>query len=152
MDRRVIIAVQKYYPQGIPTHEVEHALGMAFAFAASLGGPEAPAVPKVATSAPRPVAPVQAKRPRGRPPGSKSKKVKAPVARPAPAPEALASGDSLADRARELLQTRGPMLAKDVEAELHVAPHPLFARIGAKPVDEVELEDGQILKRYGLPA
>lgn len=144
MDRRVVVAIQRAYREGIPPSEIERALDIVESFAGALLAPSPAQAPRpaVAKASPPPVT----KRPRGRP---RSKSPKPPAARVA---QPAAVADSRAEQARQALRTNGPMTAPQLQAALGLeedAAHPLLARIGAKPVGEIELADGTVLKTYG---
>lgn len=144
MDRRVLVAVQKLYPQGIPPPEIERALVTAEAYASALAIAY-PAIDKPAAQ--RPTAPPGR---RGRPPKAKSARVAAPPAAVSP----TEGEPSRAAQARAALAV-GPLTAPQLQEALALEPgaaHPLLARIGAKVAGEVEDAAGNVFKTYSIPA
>ncbi len=144
MDRRVVVALQRFYPNGIAPGEIEAALRLVDSVTVALAA-VLPAAPTAAPALPR--------RPRGRPPGAKGKHTAA-RARPSPVAVAAPEADpSNAARLRQVIQERGALTVAQLQEALSMektALYPLIARSGVVPVGEVELEDGSTLKTYGL--
>lgn len=147
-DPRVVATLSQLYPQ-IPRADLERIIIIAQGFAAS----PPPQSPRISVAPPTP--PAVTKRGRGRPSKPSPKHRAARGARPA-AVAGPAGDASNAERARQVLRASEPrgLTMPEVEEQLHLQEghgYPLLARIGAKPVGEVELEDGAVLKTYGLP-